>query len=55
MKNTAYRKNKIITFRIPEKMFYEYKRFCEKNYLSVSKRIRKYIEMDLNIWKNNNK
>jgi antitoxin component of RelBE/YafQ-DinJ toxin-antitoxin module len=44
-------KNKMFSLRIPEKLLEEYRQFCEENSLNISKRIRKFIEMDLERWK----
>jgi antitoxin component of RelBE/YafQ-DinJ toxin-antitoxin module len=50
-------KNKMFSLRIPEKVLEEYRQFCEENSINISKRIRKFIESDLERWKakkNNN-
>jgi hypothetical protein len=44
-------KNKMFSFRIPEKLLEEYRKFCEDNSINISKRIRKFMERDLEIWK----
>lgn len=44
-------KNKMFSLRIPEKLLNEYRDFCEENSINISKRLRKYIERDLEAWK----
>lgn len=44
-------KNKLFSLRIPEKLLEEYREFCEENSINISKRIRKFIERDVEIWK----
>lgn len=44
-------KNKMFVFRIPEKLLNEYREFCDKNSLNISKRIRKFMELELENWK----
>lgn len=40
-----------ISIRISSKLLNEYKEFCDKKSIVLSKRIRKYMEMDLENWK----
>ncbi len=44
-------KDKMFTIRVPEKLLEEYKQFCEENSMVVSKRIRKFMERDVENWK----
>ncbi len=44
-------KNKLLNVRIPEKLLIDYKEFCEENTFTMSKRIRKLMENDINKWK----
>lgn len=44
-------KDKMFSIRIPEKLLEEYKQFCEENSMNVSKRIRKFMERDVENWK----
>jgi predicted DNA binding CopG/RHH family protein len=44
-------KDKMFTIRIPEKLLEEYKQFCDENAMNVSKRIRKFMERDVEVWK----
>jgi len=44
-------KNKMFSLRIPEKLLNEYREMCEENSINISKRLRKYIERDLEIWR----
>jgi predicted DNA binding CopG/RHH family protein len=44
-------KDKMFTIRIPEKLLEEYKQFCDENSMVVSKRIRKFMEKDVENWK----
>ena len=39
--------NKMFSLRIPEKLLDEYREFCEENSINISKRLRKFIERDL--------
>ncbi len=40
-------KDKMFSLRIPEKLLNEYRQFCEENSINISKRLRKFIERDL--------
>jgi predicted DNA binding CopG/RHH family protein len=40
-------KNKSFTVRVSEKLFNEFKEFCDENSMNISKRIRKYMENDV--------
>lgn len=44
-------KNKMFSFRIPTKMLDDYHEMCEENSINISKRLRKFIERDLEAWK----
>ena len=44
-------KDKMFTIRVPEKLLEEYKQFCDVNAMNVSKRIRKFMEKDVENWK----
>lgn len=44
-------KDKMISIRIPEKLLEEYKQFCDENSMNFSKRIRKFMEKDVENWK----
>lgn len=44
-------KNKMFSLRIPEKLLDEYREFCEENSINISKRLRKFIERDLEAWR----
>jgi hypothetical protein len=44
-------KDKMFSLRIPEKLLNEYREFCEENSITISKRLRKYIERDLEHWR----
>jgi len=44
-------KDKMFSLRIPEKLLDEYREFCEENSINISKRLRKYMERDLEQWK----
>lgn len=44
-------KDKMFSIRLPEKLLEEYKQFCDENSMNVSKRIRKFMEKDIENWK----
>jgi len=44
-------KDKMFSIRVPEKLLEEYKMFCEENSMNFSKRIRKFMEKDVENWK----
>lgn len=44
-------KNKMFSIRIPEKLLNDYRKFCSVNSIDMSKRIRKYMENDIEMWK----
>ena len=46
------KKDKMFSLRIPEKLLDEYREFCEENSINISKRLRKFIERDLEGWRN---
>jgi len=45
-------KDKMFSLRISEKLLDEYREFCEENSINISKRLRKFIERDLESWRN---
>lgn len=47
-------KDKMFSLRLPDKLLEEYRKFCEENSINISKRIRKFMERDLEIWKQRN-
>jgi len=40
-------KDKMFSLRLPEKLLEEYRQFCEENSINISKRLRKFMERDL--------
>ena len=44
-------KDKMLNVRIPSSLIEEYKNFCEDNSFTMSKRIRKLMELDLDKWR----
>ncbi len=44
-------KNRLINIRVPDDFYKEYQDFCQKNSISVSKRIRRLMELDIEKWK----
>ena len=44
-------KDKMFSLRIPEKLLNEYREFCEENSINISMRLRKFIERDLESWR----
>jgi hypothetical protein len=44
-------KDKMFSIRIPEKLLNEYREFCDENSINISKRLRKFIERDLELWR----
>jgi len=45
----------MFSLRISEKLLNEYKEFCDENSFNISKRLRKFIERDLELWKQKKK
>ena len=45
-------KDKMFSLRITGNLLEEYRKFCEENSINISKRLRKFIERDLEIWRN---
>lgn len=43
--------DKMFSIRIPKKLLSEYRNYCEENSINMSKRLRKFIEKDLESWK----
>lgn len=43
-------KDKMMSLRLPEILINEYKKFCEENSFTMSKRLRKLMELDLERW-----
>ena len=44
-------KDKMFSLRIPEKLLEDYRQFCDENSINISKRLRKFMERDLESWK----
>jgi hypothetical protein len=44
-------KDKMFSLRLPEELLENYKRFCDENSFNISKRLRKFMERDIEIWK----
>lgn len=44
-------KDKMFSLRIPSELLDEYRQFCEENSINISKRLRKFIERDLENWR----
>ena len=44
-------KDKMFSLRIPEKLIEEYRVFCEENSINISKRLRRFMEVDLEKWR----
>jgi hypothetical protein len=44
-------KDRMMSLRIPEVLIEEYKKFCEENSFTMSKRLRKLMENDLDRWR----
>jgi antitoxin component of RelBE/YafQ-DinJ toxin-antitoxin module len=44
-------RNKLLNVRVPERLLNEYKDFCEEGSFTVSKRIRRLMELDLEKWR----
>ena len=42
---------KLFSFRVPPKMIEEYRVFCDENCMDISKRLRRYMEKDIENWK----
>ena len=51
MYNYMATKDKMISIRIPGKLLEEYKQFCDENSMNFSKRIRTFMEKDVENWK----
>lgn len=41
----------LYSFRVPPKLIDEYRQFCDENCMDVSKRLRRYMERDIENWK----
>ena len=54
-KNSIYKimpaKDKMFSLRLPEKLLEEYRKFCDDNSINISKRLRKFMERDLENWR----
>ena len=48
-------KDKMFSLRIPEKLLEDYRLFCDENSINISKRLRKFMERDLENWKQRKK
>ena len=44
-------KDKMFSLRIPEKLLDEYRKFCDEHSINISKRLRKFMERDLENWR----
>lgn len=44
-------RNKLLNVRIPESLLNDYKQFCEEGSFTLSKRIRRLMELDIEKWK----
>lgn len=44
-------KDKMFSLRIPEKLLEEYRKFCDENSINISKRLRRFMEQDLEKWR----
>ena len=44
-------KDKMFSLRLPDKLLEDYRKFCDENSINISKRIRKFMERDLEAWK----
>lgn len=44
-------KDKMFSLRVPEKLLEEYRQFCEESSINISKRLRKFMERDIELWK----
>ncbi len=44
-------KDKMFSIRVPEKLLEEFKQFCDENSMNVSKRLRRFMEQDIEVWK----
>lgn len=44
-------KDKMFSLRLPGKLLDEYRDFCEENSINISKRLRKFMERDLDNWR----
>ena len=44
-------KLKMFSIRIEEKLIEEYRMFCEENSINISARLRKFMERDMEQWK----
>lgn len=44
-------KDKMFSLRLPNKLLEEYRQFCEENSINISKRLRKFMERDLEGWR----
>lgn len=42
--------DKMFSIRISSVLLEEYKKFCEENSIDISKRLRKFMERDLELW-----
>ena len=48
-------KDKMFSLRVPEKLLEDYKKFCDENSINISKRLRKFMERDIELWKSKQK
>lgn len=43
--------DKMFSIRITSKLLEEYREFCDENSINISKRLRKFMERDLELWR----
>lgn len=44
-------KDKLLNVRVPDSLMQEYKQFCDEGSFTLSKRIRRLMELDLEKWR----
>ncbi len=44
-------KDIMFTLRLPKKMLEEYRKFCSENAINMSARLRKFMDRDLELWR----
>ena len=44
-------KDRTFVLRISQKLLEEFREFCDENSINMSKRLRKYMENDIEAWK----
>lgn len=43
-------KDKMFSLRVPEKLLEDYRKFCEEHSINISKRLRRFMEKDIERW-----